>query len=236
MKTKKPDITPAERETLNIVATLVLNAPRGFYSETVIEQAREILGLDVERTLSSNTKRVLVARDGGDTLPPYDPAREQIVLAEGDLQMIETIRKRTKIIDTHAGPVPMVRLDGLPLKIASQVIDQSVRSHLRKVKDPSVKRGYRWEPRLSTEPFDEENEEHMAIPDNTMNHDLDELYEDLALLKEAEHPALRAMHRECTSDEPPKNWAELAARVHYTEPWLRKLIARERAKRLNVAR
>ncbi len=109
MKTKKPYMTPAEREALNIVAALVLNAPPGVHSAATIERAREILDLDVERKLSPNTKRAIVARhkSGGKT------SRDEIVLSEIDVQMIETIRKRSKIIDTDTGPVPTIRLENL---------------------------------------------------------------------------------------------------------------------------
>jgi len=52
----------------------------------------------------------------------------------------------------------------------------------------------------------------------------------LRLLQNAEHPTLRKVRGVLKSAEPPKNWAELASRVGQTEPWIRMLIKRERAR------
>jgi len=111
----------------------------------------------------------------------------------------------------------------LPLTIKHAIID-SLRAGLRKVKDASVKRGYRWEPRLQTESFDEQNEETL------MSFDRDGEWvrsrECLEMLRKARHPTLRAMYAVQRND-PVGSWAEMATRVHQTEQWLRKLAERE---------
>jgi len=56
----------------------------------------------------------------------------------------------------------------------------------------------------------------------------------LDLLRKAEHPTLRAMYK-VQRDDPVDSLAEMASRVGQTEPWIRTLIKRERAKQLNAA-
>jgi hypothetical protein len=225
MKTRTapaPRPTPRPRrqstgdEHAGLLAAEIIVQFRHRFPASFVEEARHTLAVAAETFLSRRAGAAIFARadSGGET------TFKDIVRSEIDLQLLAVLEQRTTMLPSESwGSVAMVRLDNLPLGIAGKVIDESVRSHLRKVKDPSVKRGYRWEPRMPTVPLEENM---MADPD-----DLDWREELLTRLKNARHPALRAAHKALRSANPPQTWGELASRVQFTEQYLRRLAQRE---------
>jgi hypothetical protein len=220
--TPRPRQQPSGDEHSGLLAAEIIFHFRHMFPATWVEEARNTLAVAAETFLSRRAAAIFAR---------HNTAREttfkDIVRSEIDLQLLAVLELRTTMLPSeYWSSVPMVRLDNLPLAVAGKVIDESVRSQLRKVKDPSVKRGYRWEPRLPTEPLDEKKKEHTKMADNSHD-DLDWREKLLARLKNARHPALRAAYKALRSANPPQTWGELASRVQFTEQYLRRLAKRE---------
>ncbi len=152
----KPDSTVQQSQSIppEFIAAFVIGA-RERMSPAQVEWAVETL----RPVLSRGTKGAIAAgEDTGGKTP-----RSKVVRAAIDLQVIETITKRMKTIDTPAGPVPMLKLERVWPRsmVARAVIDESLRPFLRRVKDPEAPTGKkRWVPRLPEEPLDEKIDPH----------------------------------------------------------------------------
>lgn len=189
-KKKKPPAKPAplaEDRTFippELIATLVISAPNGIYSQALVEQAVQVLGDAVEQQtwpLSWGAKQSIIARE--DTGGTTDPAR--VLRSAVDAQILETIDTRKGIVPTAAGPVPFVRLERLPRDVASKLVG-TLRTGLRKVKDPEARKGRCYERRevVTAElPEPRYAESRDAADDRTR--------EQVERLRHAKHPAIR---------------------------------------------
>jgi hypothetical protein len=235
-----------DEHTALLWAALVIS---GDYPEAMIKRAIRTLEVAAETFLSHRTKRTIVALDGLGTYRTDDPQHERVVRAEIDLQAVVTVGNRITLIESEswAAPVRVLRLanlENVPLAIAGKVRNESVRAHLRKVTDTSP-RGYHWEPKLETEPLNDESLrtglrkvngrwEATNMSDEGAPALTDWFDEHERRLQHAEHPTLRAVHKALTSGNPPQGWAQLASRVGHTEQWIRKLIKREFGARVDA--
>lgn len=240
MKATGPVRRPRSGDVYDAVLAAHIIANRDLYSPAWVESA--LRWWDEAIWLSEHTKQTIVLRhdSGGET------THKQIIYAEIVEPLLRGLKARTDFIESPswAAPVMVLRLECsphtghvlLPLAVAHKVIDESVRAHLRKVTDTSP-RGYHWEPRLPTEPLDESlgtglrkingRWEATNMPDEGAPALTDWFDEHEFLLKRARHRTLRAVYKALTSENPPKNWAQLASRVGQTEQWIRELAKRE---------
>jgi len=186
----------------------------------IVEKARELVRKSVGTHLKPATRADIIARDGtGRTRG--EPVVQSMMESEAIIQTAMRLEKRkTRAVDAF-----LDALDGKHNLLGMRTADRL------------ATREKRFERRLIL-PNKEEARKMAKKMDNIVDErERDWLHsrELLDLLRKAEHPTLRAMYK-VQRDDPVDSLAEMASWVGQTEPWIRTLIARERAKRLDAAR